>query len=272
MASYRHTILQLKCSINSTSEKSVKIRLPSHNNWTKNLESILVRIPKRFKFLQNINESEWVLSINGTIISKQEPRHFGQLLSMVPPLATVQIIECPDKNMQQLNIESKENKYMQIDSLSINYEASSMVWTPLHPYRDNDKYWNDNYNNLINEISKKFNIIPTEFQLEDNDQCIIYDGYDLNLICMSSKTDEKQRIGLNVILNHVTDIEHSLGQLDDVNKETELIIESMKADEILALRRAIDENTQPHKHISAAFFKKQGKNQNTDDKHHDEKK
>ena len=57
---YLHKIIALKCCIESEQLKKdkVTIKLPSANNWDKNMKSILKRIPKKFKFIANMNDSE----------------------------------------------------------------------------------------------------------------------------------------------------------------------------------------------------------------------
>eukprot|EP01084_Bolivina_argentea_P073319 133044_1 len=188
-SSYNHRIVQLRCCLAST-QTCIQIKLPSPNNWTLNLISIVNRIPKKFKLLQDLHESEWTFSITNTVIDKRDPIQFGQLLSSTPPIATIEIVKCTNmsnsKNKPDIEL---HRKYL----LNINYKSSSLTWTPPNPYTDDDVEWNDNYNKLLHKISTHFNADMNQFKLSDDDQCDVSDGYDLNAIwkCLVNQNEEE---------------------------------------------------------------------------------
>eukprot|EP01084_Bolivina_argentea_P312537 541096_1 len=134
---YIHEYVELQCYIVSATQKAVKIALPSPNRWSSNLESILKRIPNKFKFLLNFDESQWILTVNNITIDKHDPIKFGELLSTkIPPIAVIEII----KSNEALPVNSK--KYLKIHY----YESSSLNWTPSNSQKNN-------YNDLLNTIT-----------------------------------------------------------------------------------------------------------------------
>ena len=95
MTDYKHKTLRIKCCIQSNKIKNneINIRLPSTSNWDKNLKTILSKINKKFEFIKNMNNSQWILTINEKIIDKNDSVKFGKLLSSIPPVAIIKIIQ-----------------------------------------------------------------------------------------------------------------------------------------------------------------------------------
>ena len=106
-ATYTHKVLTIKlCIANDTvKKKEINIKNPSTDDWNKNLSSLLSKIKKKFKFLSNMDESEWIISINGTTIDKTDSEQLKQVLSTIPPIAVVEIMK------KVFRLKSKLSKY-----------------------------------------------------------------------------------------------------------------------------------------------------------------
>ena len=97
--SFCHKFITIKCDIPSIEySNQFQLRLPSKNNWKLNLESTLKRIPKKLNLPSNISQHELLLTINGTLLNKQDPTQFDKLLSQIPPPAIIQITQATPVN------------------------------------------------------------------------------------------------------------------------------------------------------------------------------
>lgn len=91
-----HKIVRLQCLIRSQDEKPIKVKLQKPlNDWNKNLTFLSARITKKFQFLAQISDDQWTLSLNGVIVDKNDPHHFGEIISRIPPIPTIDIVRCP---------------------------------------------------------------------------------------------------------------------------------------------------------------------------------
>eukprot|EP01084_Bolivina_argentea_P145290 254686_1 len=145
---YIHQTLILKCCISSNTlrKNTINVRLPSTNDWDKNLQSILTRIPKKFKFLPNMRQNKWQLSINSSIIDKNNPKLFGDILSTIPPIPVVEIIE------KETNIDM---------SLNCSYVVITHYGNTQFEYimpKNMDEWDNNTYNDLLSSIKKHFDL------------------------------------------------------------------------------------------------------------------
>eukprot|EP01084_Bolivina_argentea_P019828 36870_1 len=208
---HKHTFVELQCFIQSESSKSIRFKLPSPNDWKHNLQSILIRIPSKFKCLSNMHESQWMLSINNIIINKQDPVQFGELLTKQIPPAVIKIVQYNTNKQPAVNNSVHEQHF-----LRVNYKSLSMRWIPMN------NNWDDNYNDLITQITNHFKIHSYRFFLQDIDECEIIDGNDLYAVW-------------NLFI-HITTVETedivSNNSVVDINIITEEILSEMKSLEI----------------------------------------
>eukprot|EP01084_Bolivina_argentea_P224538 379664_1 len=193
---YHHSFVE----IHSSSE-SVRLKLPSPNDWATNLSSILKRIPKKFKFLSNIDQSQWILTINNVVINKQDPIKFGELLSRIIPPAIINVDKFTLNTQSQRIVVSNENH------LKINYKSSSMIW---RPYDSNNQQWNANYNDLISRIMTYFQINHIDFEIKDKFSCEIIDGDDLDAVwnsLINNKNEHTKEIQIIPLIHFQMDWE-----------------------------------------------------------------
>ena len=54
---------------------------------------LLTRIPKKFKFLTEMNDDEWTLSLDGAIVDKSDSALFGETISKIPPVPTIDVVK-----------------------------------------------------------------------------------------------------------------------------------------------------------------------------------
>eukprot|EP01083_Nonionella_stella_P286785 976124_1 len=96
-AKYKHISVELKCLLSppsSSTEVAIIIQLPSTSDWALNLDRILKAIPNTFQSFANIDASQWLLILNGTIIDKHDPITFGHTLSTeIPPIAVLEVVD-----------------------------------------------------------------------------------------------------------------------------------------------------------------------------------
>eukprot|EP01084_Bolivina_argentea_P194520 333761_1 len=225
-SSNNHEYVVLKCA-----QKEVKIKLPSPDNWSLNLKSILERIPHKFKFLSNIDELQVLLSVNKTIINKQDPQAFGQILSNQIPIPVINI----SQNIVNADLNDNDQRIYSIKYLKIHYKTSFMDWKPSNLNKKR-------YNELINVIKKHFAINDNNIYLQDQNSCDIMDDYDLDAYLESLKNNEAQQY-TDIFVIHDVDINANGIQYShsgDINDEINAIINDMKLQEINSLKHAID--------------------------------
>ena len=109
--SHVHKFVTINCEITGYC-KSFQLRLPSKGDWTLNLNSILKRIPKKLNLPSNIYESQLILSINEITINKEDPNHFGQLISCVQPPATIRITQLSVNYISHFSCHGLQNNDM----------------------------------------------------------------------------------------------------------------------------------------------------------------
>ena len=74
-------------------QKAIKLKLQKPlDDWQKNLSFLFGRIPKKFKFLAELSDDEWALSLNGTIVGKDDSDKFGEIISQIPPQPIIDIV------------------------------------------------------------------------------------------------------------------------------------------------------------------------------------
>eukprot|EP01083_Nonionella_stella_P099628 280123_1 len=84
---YKHHAVELKC--NST-DSSITIPLPSSFDNQPLINIVTNAIRNEFKLFSNLKDSDWLLTINDTIINKHDVVQFDELLtSKIPPPAIV---------------------------------------------------------------------------------------------------------------------------------------------------------------------------------------
>ncbi len=59
------------------------------------MQSLLTTIPQKFKFLKDMDQSEWSISINNTIINTKSAKQLNKVLSALPikPPPVVEIVK-----------------------------------------------------------------------------------------------------------------------------------------------------------------------------------
>eukprot|EP01084_Bolivina_argentea_P250554 419849_1 len=191
---YNHKVIKLSCLIETATQKSIQIKLPSSSDWTKNLNSLLNRIPKKFKCLTSKSESEWLITINNTIINKNDPSQFAELLTSIPPLASIHIVESKKQNV-----------------FKIEYKSKSLTWIASNNEWKDKKEWNKNYSQLIFDIATYFRLYTAQMKLyviSDEHKSEITNGEDLhsvytsNIVSFKILCEEDQIASLNQLKIH----------------------------------------------------------------------
>eukprot|EP01084_Bolivina_argentea_P216179 367298_1 len=157
---YTHKVLIIKCCIESPTLKKTqqKIKNPSTNDWNKNLKHLLSKIPKKFKFLANMRETDWKIQINGNHIDKNNAEQLRDALQQLPPVPIIEIHKTIDSTHKQahaddigyiITVHFRDKQY------DFNLSANSDVWDE------------SLYHNLQNKIKNIFNLSP-EFELYED--------------------------------------------------------------------------------------------------------
>eukprot|EP01084_Bolivina_argentea_P184865 318833_1 len=149
---YSHKVLTIKlCIENETvTKRQMNIKNPASDDWDTNLTSLLSKITKKFKFLSEMDESEWMISINGITIHKSNSQQLKQVLSSIAPVPVVEIIKT----------EKVEDCY----HIIIHYQHQNFDYK-ITEHQDD---WNEQlYQDLQTLIRKKFNI-NSALQLYEN--------------------------------------------------------------------------------------------------------
>eukprot|EP01084_Bolivina_argentea_P094649 170172_1 len=96
ISGYIHKTIELECLIESntlTKKTKYKIKLPSTDDWHKNLQSVLARVPKKFPIISKMNKKDWCLMLkNGAVIDVKDAEKFGEVLSEIEPPATIYLV------------------------------------------------------------------------------------------------------------------------------------------------------------------------------------
>eukprot|EP01084_Bolivina_argentea_P051995 95548_1 len=205
---YLHSIVILKCCFNldQVQKNDVKIKIKARENVS-NLQSILSRIPVKFKFIAGKKDNEWTISIDdGVNIDKKDDEGFDKLLASKQPIITIKIIEC---------VKTKKFK--------IEYKGSSFEWVPPSTTTENEKEWNDNFEALKSILAKKYQLDSKSIEIEDEDQCSIDCGDDL-----SAAWNESENV---CVLRVAGDAQ------TDVNVFVDIIIADMPSNDIEDLNK-----------------------------------
>eukprot|EP01084_Bolivina_argentea_P019674 36590_1 len=232
--SHLHEFVELQCIDEFSKKQSVKLVLPSSNDWTLNLQSLLKRIPKKFKCLLDIDKSQWILTINNQIINKQDPIYFGKLLSEhIAPPAIIKIVQPQAVTKPVLFVGDEYH-------LKINYKSSSMIWRPKIENPD----WDSSYNDLIRKITTHFQIYnKINFKCYDNDDCEVMDGDDLEAVWDSLIANKNRKIENVQIIELLNEQEEILNKSSrDINDVTDELLNDMKDNVILELQFAMNMN------------------------------
>eukprot|EP01084_Bolivina_argentea_P064853 118226_1 len=164
-----------------------------------------------------MNANDWFLTLNGTIIDKNNYSKFGKLLSSTKFPATIQIVN--------------NNIYVQSNYLAIEYKSRediyvTLKWTPLNPHTEDEKDWNENYVQLINDINTKFKLRTIKYTLEDNDECEIECGLDLMSMWQLLQNNTQSSVAkvsiicqTNAAVNNITNMTSNLIRHPTANEE-----------------------------------------------------
>eukprot|EP01083_Nonionella_stella_P218324 783010_1 len=154
-------MVEPQCTIEASS-KPVKMKLPTPNDWNKNVGAILKKIRTKFKSLAGKDE-EWIMTVNDEFLDKNDVAQFAKILSSVKPPAKgpipIKIIPTPKKEVViKFNVEYKSQAET-ILSLNMNLTTE-------------EKDWNDNYIILKKEIESKFpSLKGKDYETQDEDEC-----------------------------------------------------------------------------------------------------
>eukprot|EP01084_Bolivina_argentea_P123314 218534_1 len=181
-----------------------------------------------------MDRSQWLLTINNEIINEKDPIKFGELLSKkISPPAIIQIIKLPPQQQKTIRNENVNNEC----HLKINYTLTSMRWKP----NTENKDWNIYYDDLINTITKHFQINQFDFKLQDSNHCEILDGDDLNAVWNATINNKKSSLG-EIQIIPVINISNEQKQANsaDINDITDEMINDMQLEEITSLQSTIN--------------------------------
>lgn len=93
--SFSHEKLTIKLCIQSTAvcKSEVTIDYSMTDDWDENLSSLLSKITNEFKFLSEMEELEWSISINDKVVDKTNVQQFRGILSSTPPIPVIEIFK-----------------------------------------------------------------------------------------------------------------------------------------------------------------------------------
>eukprot|EP01084_Bolivina_argentea_P042240 77918_1 len=140
-------------------QRSIFIRLCQHHTPQQQLESIYLKIFKKFRLSLTNTASEWVLNINHQNIEPNDAQKFETLQSLCPPPLIINILQKTRMN------------------LDIHFNQRS-----LHYAMDDNKR---DYNEMISQISTEFGLSKHEillYETIDEDHIYIEDNQDLDMI------------------------------------------------------------------------------------------
>eukprot|EP01084_Bolivina_argentea_P076424 138505_1 len=207
---YTHTLVEMECLIESHTIKkqTLRMKLPSTNNWDQNLASILSRIPIKFPIIADMKDNEWCLTLNDdNIINKHNSTEFGKLLSTIKPPAILKIIYSINCNI-----------------LIIQFNNKTFKWIPPNSNSNDKNIWDQNYNKLLNKINMKYKLNKNDYDLQDIEQCEIECGIDLMSIWQALKNDNQITIAKISVLPR------------DINTETNDLINNIPEEQIVDLQ------------------------------------
>eukprot|EP01083_Nonionella_stella_P225646 801990_1 len=152
-AAYTHKVLTIKCCIDSyasTIKKNptnIKVKSGSNDDYFANL---MTKVRKKFKFLDNLDDSEWDMKIGGDIVEKGNGDKLKEILQRIPPVPVIQIVKT----------QISEDRYV----ITLHFGDQKFDY-PLTGAPDD---WNEDiYTDLVQTIRDKFNL-QSEFALYED--------------------------------------------------------------------------------------------------------
>eukprot|EP01083_Nonionella_stella_P078260 214060_1 len=150
-ADYTHKVLTIKCCIDSyasTIKKNpinIKVKSGSNDDYFANL---MTKIRNKFKFLDNLDDSEWSMQIGGDIVEKGNGHKLKEILQrIIPPVPVIQIVKT----------QISEDRYV----IKVHFGDKKFDY----PLTGTPEEWDeDNYTDLVQTIRDKFNL-QSEFAL-----------------------------------------------------------------------------------------------------------
>eukprot|EP01083_Nonionella_stella_P168407 568475_1 len=95
-AVYTHKHLTIKCCIESyastikTNPITIRIKSASNDDY---LQTLMTKIRRKFKFLNNLDDSEWDIQIGDDIVEKEDANQLQEILQRTPPVPVIQIVK-----------------------------------------------------------------------------------------------------------------------------------------------------------------------------------
>ena len=174
--------MTLKCHIQSNKLKKSesKIRYKDSDDWDQNLSQLLSTILKKFKFLSDLNESEWAIRINSQIIDKQDGQTFGSILSSIPSNKSnpvcIEIVNTTSSSDEKNEFE-QDAKYI----VTVHHNDQQRKY----PLNEDSEEWNDEtFETLKSKIATRFDI-DGSFEILTKDSGVDIDDYD----CLKDEFD-----------------------------------------------------------------------------------
>eukprot|EP01084_Bolivina_argentea_P114743 204231_1 len=207
--------------------QSKQINVSLSSDWSKSLKSILSQIPETFQFLKSVNESQWALSVNNTIIEKDDPNTFGKIMST---LSTTPIIEIVSINNQPQN-----KHHMGVHTIIVHYNKKRFNYSIINNTND----WNNfTYLQLKEAVKKQFNV-NTSFNLYQNTKTNKVYVNDINDV--KSACDQNDEI--HFFVETLEPEYKNSNNIDlDANQETERMLSSFNEYELNDLKETLDDN------------------------------
>ena len=149
----------LKCCIPSNTLKKYeyKIRYNDTDDWNQNMTKLLSQISKKFKFLSELDYSQWTLCINSQFIDKQNAQQFCAILSSIPsnnskPVIVKIVRPTPKDDDKKNNHQFAPNpKYI----ITIHHNNQQFEYA----LSDESKEWDDvTFESLQKAVANRFNI------------------------------------------------------------------------------------------------------------------
>eukprot|EP01083_Nonionella_stella_P071396 191727_1 len=149
-AVHTHKILTIKCCIDSyasTIKKNpinINVKGGSNDDY---LANMIAKIRKKFKFLANLDDSEWSMQIGDDIADKENGERLQEILQRIPPIPVIQIVKTQISQDQFL--------------ITVHFEDQQFEYPLTSNPEDCDE---EIYQDLLQIIRTKFNL-QSEFAL-----------------------------------------------------------------------------------------------------------
>eukprot|EP01083_Nonionella_stella_P071397 191728_1 len=149
-AVHTHKILTIKCCIDSyasTIKKNpinINVKGGSNDDY---LANMIAKIRKKFKFLANLDDSEWSMQIGDDIADKENGERLQEILQRIPPIPVIQIVKT----------QISQDQYV----ITVHFGDQQFDY----PLTSNPEDWDEViYQDLVQTIRTKFNL-QSEFAL-----------------------------------------------------------------------------------------------------------